>query len=71
MATIAARTITFPGLENVYTLPVVDSSLSVEGAAADAAAVRALIDSSVIASTNYGSELPTTNLVEGRVFYKI
>lgn len=71
MAEIFAKSITFPGLNNVYKFPVVDSTISVAGAAADAAAVRELINSSVISSDNYGSELPTENLTEGRVFYKI
>lgn len=36
MATIPLKDITFPGLDNTYTIPEIDSTLSTAGKAADA-----------------------------------
>lgn len=69
MAEKALKTLKFPGIETIYTIPEIDNTLNVSGAAADAAAVRALVNSNVTVSANYGTELPTDNLTEGRVFY--
>lgn len=71
MSDVLLKSIKFPGIPTTYKIPVIDSTISVAGAAADAAAVRALINSSITISSNYGSELPTDDLVEGRIFYKI
>lgn len=43
MATIPLKTITFPGLDNTYTVPQLDDTLSIAGKAADAGAVRSEI----------------------------
>ena len=39
MAEKALKSIKFPGIADTYTIPVVDNTLSIEGAAADAKAV--------------------------------
>ena len=77
MAEIALKTIKFPGIDNIYTLPVIDSTLTISGQAADAAKVGEALATFVsknlmqISSTNYGTTLPATNLTEGRVFFLI
>lgn len=44
MATIPLKTITFPGLDNTYTVPQLDDTLSVAGKAADAKATGDKLD---------------------------
>ena len=59
MATIPLKDITFPGLDNTYTIPEIDDTLSTAGKAADAKATGDEIDSLTAVTSNSNNGVQT------------